>query len=262
MNVLEKVLDEANPTLSARARLLKCVIRRDPTIGIFKRLVDPGDTVIDIGAHKGAYTAYLADRVGDNGRVHAIEAFPGNIHRLETMADRRSQITVHGVAAGAEAGTAELHVPISLGESVDAMSSLEEMTIPHLTAKVDVVRLDDHLAAVGHTALIKCDVEGHEYAVADGATRLLSETDAFICEIEQRHHSRPISEVIDRMCSFGGEPFFVQRDRLRSADYFNVDEHQTRHLANETEYGQPPADYVTDFLFVRDLKRIADLIGG
>lgn len=40
--------------------------------------IQPGDTVVDIGPHHGYYTYQLAERVGEDGRVIAIEAHPDN----------------------------------------------------------------------------------------------------------------------------------------------------------------------------------------
>src|SRR5687768_8794135 len=41
-----------------------------------RRFVRPGDTVVDVGANMGIHTMLLADAVGPNGRVHAIEPNP------------------------------------------------------------------------------------------------------------------------------------------------------------------------------------------
>ena len=42
----------------------------------FIRLVEPGQTVVDIGMHLGYYTTLFALLVGDQGRVHAFEPTP------------------------------------------------------------------------------------------------------------------------------------------------------------------------------------------
>jgi predicted RNA methylase len=42
-----------------------------------------GDIVIDVGAHMGRYTIIASKRVGENGKVVAIEAHPGNYEMLK-----------------------------------------------------------------------------------------------------------------------------------------------------------------------------------
>ncbi|MFC3174243.1 class I SAM-dependent methyltransferase [Novosphingobium bradum] len=44
--------------------------------------ISPGMTVADIGAGEGYYTVRLADKVGDKGRVLAVDIDPGAIERL------------------------------------------------------------------------------------------------------------------------------------------------------------------------------------
>ncbi|GAP33661.1 FkbM family methyltransferase [Piscinibacter sakaiensis] len=45
-------------------------------------IVQPGDHVVDVGANAGYFSLLLADRVGPEGRVLAVEAAPGNVRRL------------------------------------------------------------------------------------------------------------------------------------------------------------------------------------
>ena len=49
-------------------------------------IVRPGDTVLDIGAHKGSYLYWLRQAVGESGRVFAFEPQPA----LATYLDRKS----------------------------------------------------------------------------------------------------------------------------------------------------------------------------
>jgi FkbM family methyltransferase len=50
---------------------------------MMKKLVHPGDTVLDIGAHIGYHALALARLVGDNGKVIALEPDPVNFSLLE-----------------------------------------------------------------------------------------------------------------------------------------------------------------------------------
>ena len=46
------------------------------TVQVFRELVQPGMTVVDVGAHVGFYTLLAARLVGTNGRVYAFEPNP------------------------------------------------------------------------------------------------------------------------------------------------------------------------------------------
>lgn len=49
---------------------------------LFERLVKPGRTVLDIGAHIGYFTLLFARGIGPTARVIAFEAAPANLRLL------------------------------------------------------------------------------------------------------------------------------------------------------------------------------------
>jgi len=68
---------------------------------IFRRLLCPGDVVLDVGANIGYYTLLAAGRVGSRGRVHAIEAHPGTFEKLRknVALSALGNVTLHQLAA-------------------------------------------------------------------------------------------------------------------------------------------------------------------
>jgi protein-L-isoaspartate O-methyltransferase len=70
-------------------------LRRAVVAGIYEpeylvalaQLVRPGDTVVDIGAHEGYITCWLAQCVGPRGRVVAVEPNPENLGYLRRNVD-------------------------------------------------------------------------------------------------------------------------------------------------------------------------------
>ena len=73
-----------------------------PELSAARRLVEDGDTVVDVGAHHGYYTGYLARLVGRQGHVHAFEANPDNAGQLGGVARAHGNVTVHSVALSSE----------------------------------------------------------------------------------------------------------------------------------------------------------------
>src|SRR5689334_18976483 len=190
MNSVERRIDDAWPDLGVRLRVLKMRWRKDVTGRLITALVQPGEVVVDIGANRGVYTALLSQRVGPDGRVHAVEPVPAMEDRLRSLARRRGNITVHALALSDSAGTTSLQLPVFHGHAIDALATVGRVTTtPSVSVDVGVRTLDDLLAdEKGHISFVKCDVEGHEHHVFRGGLQVIGEHQpVIVVEIEQRH---------------------------------------------------------------------------
>jgi FkbM family methyltransferase len=81
-----------------------------PETMLIRRLVDPGGTFVDVGAHWGYFSLIMAEHVGTRGRVVAIEADPriyAILERTVAMNDLPQIRTVYAAAA-AESGVLSL----------------------------------------------------------------------------------------------------------------------------------------------------------
>ena len=140
-----------------------------------QRFLEPGMTVLDIGAHHGLYSLLSARVVGSRGRVFSFEPSPRECKALRrhVRINFLSNIEVQALAIGDENKTADLHV-------VDpALSGCNSLRSPGVLSNsvpipVRVLRLDDWAATqkVNHVDFVKLDVEGGELAVIRGATQL------------------------------------------------------------------------------------------
>src|SRR5712691_12311732 len=80
-----------------------------------RRVLKPGDTAIDAGAHIGFFTMQMASIVGAGGRVYAFEPFDANADLLErSIQENRfaDRIVFRRAAVGAVTGTATLTFPV------------------------------------------------------------------------------------------------------------------------------------------------------
>ena len=158
-------------------------------LNFVQRLLRPGMTVLDIGAHHGLYTLLASNCVGPRGRVIAFEPSPRECRRLakHVRLNHCSNAEIEACALGKESGEADLFVVEGFR---DWGNSLLPPAVPEPTRKVRVPirRLDDLLAARGikQVDFIKLDAEGGELAVVEGARRLLQTAPrpAILAEVE------------------------------------------------------------------------------
>lgn len=144
-----------------------------------RRIVRPGDRVMDVGANLGVVSLLLANLVGPGGEVHAFEPNPA-VHALfRKSIDRNGfrQVRTYACALGSRNGESlDLTFPASnAGQGTLGQSRVGEgwkrVTVP--------VRSLDSLAAeveLDRVRLMKIDVEGFEAEVLQGARDWLTRT--------------------------------------------------------------------------------------
>jgi FkbM family methyltransferase len=251
MNRLERAVDGIDPGLSARLRAWKMRLRQDISRSLIHEMLRPGEVGVDVGANRGVYTYIMSTRVGHEGRVHAMEPFPGNCARLQTIARRRGNITVHKLAVSDHSGHGVLRVPVHHGHLIDALASLEPSRRPDEdSCMVSLSTLDELLAGERRVSFLKCDVEGHEQRVFEGAGRILSrDHPVVLTEVEQRHRDDPIACTFALLTDAGYRGWFIAEGGLRPLEEFDVARDQLDFLDGRfVPYGMP-SGYVTDFLF-------------
>ncbi len=144
------------------------------------RLVDPGDTVADVGANIGYMTAVIAHRVRPGGTVVAFEPHPEiyaelthNVRLWER--DGRVTLSARHAAVSDHSGTCELNMPAAFSIN-RGLASLERREGAGVTkVSVPQVSLDDAFSRGEKLGLVKVDVEGHEASVFAGARTLITE---------------------------------------------------------------------------------------
>jgi FkbM family methyltransferase len=250
LNTIERFVDAVDPGLSVRLRWLKR-LGRDPIRPLMREMIQSGDVTVDVGAHRGVYTYVMSYRVGRGGRVHAIEPFPGNCSQLRTVARRRGNIVVHAVAVSDHSGRAVLHVPVLDGRCIDALATLEpNRAWDGDRCEVPVRTLDELLQGERRISFLKCDVEGHEQRVFDGARGILDrDRPVVLTELEQRHREDSIGSTFSFFADAGYDGWFICDGKLRPLEDFDVVRDQLAFLDGRFRPYGMPSRYVNDFLF-------------
>lgn len=185
LSIFAAGLDDLNPALAVRVRA-RYGGSREPEMMMLSRFVKPGDTVLDVGAHRGLYTWPLLSLVGRSGFVHAFEPQPNLISYLHVAFHRRSQVVLHGEALSGSTGVDILTVPDWSGSEMLGHATLEPASgreVPVVTVELDRLGLAP--------SFMKIDVEGHEAGVIAGAMETLRRYHpVLLLEIDRRATGR------------------------------------------------------------------------
>ena len=144
---------------------------------MYRRFVQPGDLVFDIGAHVGDRVAAFR-RLG--ARVVAVEPQPALLRTLRLLYGGDPKVTIEAAAVGRQPGAVELNVnvdnPTVSTVSTDFIAAATnapgwEGQAWSKRIRVPLTSLDTLIATHGTPAFIKIDVEGFEAEVLAGLSQ-------------------------------------------------------------------------------------------
>lgn len=182
---------------------------------LFRRFVQPGMTVVDVGGNIGIYTRYFARLIGPIGKVHTFEPSPRNFEHLKENTRDWSNVLLNHAAVGENSGVIKLFIS-------------DEMNVDHRTfdsgdgrrsIEVPVMALDNYFKPGKKVDFIKIDVQGYEWSVLQGAKRVLTENADLKILMEfwpwgLKKASAEPSDVLDFFSSLGFQVSRVYDDRL------------------------------------------------
>jgi FkbM family methyltransferase len=225
-------------------------------VELFRRLVTPGQVVLDVGANIGAHTVPLAQLVGPSGRVLAFEPqrtiyylLCGNVaqNNLEHI------VHCHLAAVGSQRGTISVPELDSNAEQNFGGLSLGGPTWPGAD-QAPVVRIDDLGLSACH--FIKVDVEGMEREVLLGAAETIRRFRPLLYVEDDR--SDKSAELRGLLASFGYH-LHLHRPLLFRADNYgghaenvfgNVASHNLYAHHVETASPVPPGEFAMQTLTI------------
>jgi FkbM family methyltransferase len=142
-------------------------------IGLLKRLIAPGDHVLDIGANIGFYARIVSGLVGDHGKVYCFEPDRTNYARLVKNTEGLKNVERYNLAVS------DRDQPIALYRS--KLLNVDHRTYPvHNAESVEEIQarsIDGMLGTeIERVNLIKIDIQGFELTAFRGMQRLLRTT--------------------------------------------------------------------------------------
>jgi FkbM family methyltransferase len=170
-----------------------------------------GDIVVDIGAHIGRYTIINSKRVGENGKVIAIEAHPDNFEILNRniKLNKLTNVIPLNYAVYSKQTKLKLYLPVeepgfTIYNTVMVNRTASEEKFTEVNANtLDNILLQQNGISHADINWIKIDVEGAELEVLKGARSILSKSKdiSLLIEIHNLHGGtnlyRQIVEFLD-----------------------------------------------------------------
>jgi FkbM family methyltransferase len=150
-----------------------------PDVALFKRLIEPGDTVFDIGANIGHHSVVFSKLAGDSGSVISVEpqAFLFNVLCANLAVNKCSNTRACQVALGDHEGWTQM-LPVDYGREGNFGALGLSVHADWLTGeRVRLATLDGMAADFGSSVVsfIKIDVQTFELFVLRGGTRTLTQ---------------------------------------------------------------------------------------
>ena len=140
-------------------------------VEVFRKVLRPGDTAIDVGANIGAFTIPMAKLVGGDGHVIAFEPSPANLDLLEQNVEQNGfgplnigNVTIKPYVASDKEGTFKVDKRQMLFAYCYPEAGVVDFEVESIT--IDSLNLPK-------VKLIKVNVNGHELQVLRGAAETI-----------------------------------------------------------------------------------------
>lgn len=194
------------------------------TILLFKSLIRPGMTIVDIGAHIGFYSLLSARLVGSEGKVYAFEPEPSNYALLlkNITANRYENVVI---AINKAVTNKPGPVSFFLGVRSDVHSLFHKPWSSSQTITVEGTTLDDFFQSEGWPPvdLIKMDIEGAEKAALETMKQLVGKNQSLKLIIEFSPGNQATAgvsneEFFDTLVKLGFRKFLVLRAGQQSVN--------------------------------------------
>ena len=198
------------------------------TTVVLQALLQPGNTMVDVGGHIGTLSLPAARGVGPSGRVIVIEPAPrlADLLRRTMVLNHINWVEVHECAAGDAEGTARFALSAQTGHN-----SLFQTGDTVQEIDVRVRPLDALIPPCTRIDVVKIDAEGAELQVWRGMRRIVADNPraAILLEFGPSHLQRVGTSIADwfaEITAAGHTPWEIDEEtgRLRPLRTAGLDE--------------------------------------
>lgn len=158
------------------------------TTTLCKKIIQEGDTVLDIGAEFGYFSLLFSRLVGDYGRVLAFEPDPYSFEKLKANVNRNGYINITVVSKAVSENSQRTKFFVAKAKGTSSLFYPDE----HGGEWIDTecLNIDDYLLSkqIKTIDFFKMDVEGAEAKVFKGMSRTIARA---------RHDKRNLRGVVE-----------------------------------------------------------------
>jgi len=164
---------------SVEKQLVMDCIREPRATEVFRKVLKPGDVVLDIGANIGYYALLAAQIIGETGKVYALEPSPSSITLLRKSVEANGLehiVEINEKAVASTVGAVQFFTSDWSNLSTTYNSRLVTgKQIPFgRSIEVEATTVDAFLEGKRTPSLIKMDIEGAEVDVIKGMLETLA----------------------------------------------------------------------------------------
>lgn len=185
---------------------------------IVRKLLQPNDVFVDVGANDGYFSLLASRLVGPSGQVLALEPLPATASELRSnvVLNGLTNITVIESAASDNSDDLLLTMPAGAGTGMTTLRP-----VYGTSRRVRCDRLDHLLDHFRAPRLVKIDVEGAELKVLKGLEGLLLKDDApdVLCEVTPTYLEQvgdTARELYSWMAELGYRAYLVKGHDLQA----------------------------------------------
>lgn len=181
--------------------------REKATMDLLRRLVTPGQKILEAGGHIGFVTLFLADLVGPGGKVVVFEPGENNLPYLKSNLARFSNVELIEEAVGDTEGTTDFYIESLTGQNNSMFADYEvfkqnqkssNVRVSYQTVRVPITTIDSYCSSSGLSPdLIKIDIEGSEFEALCGAKHVLTSVQPMIMVEVTRREPEVVSLLED-----------------------------------------------------------------
>ena len=224
-------------------------------------LLNEQSVFLDVGSNVGAYL-YMAEKYASPRNIHGFEPIPALYRRLCRIFPEHR---LYALALSNRNAISKFKIPVIKGSSLLPRGTLnteyKEADENRSTIfTVNTARIDDFVKKEGiqRLDLIKIDVEGHEVDTIEGGEESLKKyRPVLIVEIEQRHHTKNLDEIIAYIAQMGYSCFYVDPLSLtlkstpsNASSLQKIEHHKVSRL------------YVNNFIFMPSNEELAQRVSS
>lgn len=182
---------------------------------ILKKIIPESKVVLDVGANIGEYSAEML-KINPNLKIHAFEPFLDSFNKLKQV-----PVIANNIALGEKDEIRVLH---QMGRSTHNSFYTESSDGKKVQVKVSTLDAYCEKNNIKHIDFLKIDVEGHEFAVLQGATNVLKQQAVDYIQFEfsgATALSRVfLKDFIDLLNTYNYDLYRVRGTDIQFVDYY------------------------------------------